>query len=780
MKKISKYSMLLMILSSMFLSSCENKEDYTFVYHTFSEQEIKSDVVDKDSVSLHQLPTPEKEGYTFEGWYLDKNYLLPYSVNGLYTDVVELYAKYTINEYTINFFVSNDKIETKKYNYSDKIDVLTPSLSDYIFDGWYMEPELVNIFDYYYMPAKDVTVYASWKPVEQKETYLVFYTGDDTYFEPMLVNEKDSSIELPTYSKVGYTFNGWYLDKEFNKVYSFNKLDFNKKVITLYANININEYDLNIYSKGEIISSQKIEYNQEISLPELFNEGYIFSGWYLDADFTSIFNYKNMPSQNLDVYAKWDNAPTYTVNVSFNIEGAFSYNGNLVQNITYENPDFEKVELTPNIGYKFSYYEYDNQKYSSNIIELNNINHDIDIVVYAEYATHELPIINIDTNNEKITSKEDYVNMTFNLSNTENSLNNVTGGIRLRGNSTSNKPKKPYRIKFDKKQSLFGLDKAKSWVLLADYLDPSGLHNYTAFSLANELDGFHFIPSPHKVNLYLNNEFIGLYTLCEQVQENEGRMDIEVDITSEMTNLKDFNFFISMDASSRNDATAVLDETYFYLEEYDKYFELKYPEKDVFVSEEQFNNFFSQLKEYVKDLMDIFTNKNVERIKEEVNIKSLVDYLIIDQIMGEQDHAYKSFHMYYTNTSLDENENKKLNFGPIWDYDWSLYTSWTGEPNLSYEVKNTIYYSNVFFKAMANVPEFYNIVKQRYTNNASKVLGNYISELYLIEASMKESINLNHQRWYQNYDPNMSKDNIDFLNRYLLNRKQLLDDLWSI
>ena len=45
---------------------------------------------------------------------------------------------------------------------------------------------------------------------------------------------------------------------------------------------------------------------------------------------------------------------------------------------------------------------------------------------------------------------------------------------------------------------------------------------------------------------------------------------------------------------------------------------------------------------------------------------------------------------------------------------------------------------------------------------------------------MKESINLNHQRWYQNYDPNMSKDNIDFLNRYLLNRKQLLDDLWSI
>ena len=85
-------------------------------------------------------------------------------------------------------------------------------------------------------------------------------------------------------------------------------------------------------------------------------------------------------------------------------------------------------------------------------------------------------------------------------------------------------------------------------------------------------------------------------------------MNIEVDITEDMVDLKDFNFFISMDYSVVGDKDAVLDETYFYVSEYDKYFELKYPEKDQFVSESQFKKFFSELKLYTKQLLDMFDN----------------------------------------------------------------------------------------------------------------------------------------------------------------------------
>ena len=271
---------------------------------------------------------------------------------------------------------------------------------------------------------------------------------------------------------------------------------------------------------------------------------------------------------------------------------------------------------------------------------------------------------------------------------------------------------------------------------------------------------------------------MGLYTLCEQVQENEGRMNIEEEITAEMTELKDFNFFICMDKSVIEDQGVVEGENYFYLEEYDRYIELKYPEKDQFVSEEQFEKFFADLKEYVKYLFDIFSQKDAEAIAKEVNLNSLADYLIIDQIMGEQDHAYKSFNMYFTHTSDDENENNKLNFGPIWDYDWSLYTEWTSLPNVDYEVSTGNSYSNVFFKAMAQIPEFYEIVKERYSTGVSDMLGKFIEEIVAVEDGMKESVALNHERWYGEYDENMSVDNVDFLNRWLKTRKELLDGLW--
>ena len=408
------------------------------------------------------------------------------------------------------------------------------------------------------------------------------------------------------------------------------------------------------------------------------------------------------------------------------------------------------------------------------------VTEDITLEAVWDYPTYELPIVNIDTDDKPINSKENYTDMSFSLENCDNELKNIEGGIRLRGNSTLNQPKKPYRIKFDSKQSLFGLPKAKSWVLLADYLDPSTLHNYAAFNIANNMPGLKFSPTPHKLNLYLNGDFKGIYTICEQIQENKGRIDIELDeITEDMTDLKDFNFFIAMDQSSISDAGAKLNETYIHIEKYDKYFELKYPEKDQFVSEEQFNSFISQLKDYILDIMDTFKSKNVEEIKNKTNINSLIDFLIVDQIMGEQDHAWKSFNMYYTNTSSEE-ENGKLNFGPVWDYDWSLYTPYTGYPNEYYNISNSVSYSNLFYQTVASTPDLFEILTQRYNNYGKASLENCISNLETIIPSMEESLKLNNEVWYDKFPDNITDKNIEFLLAFLKNRKVVLEKAWAI
>ncbi|MBR1925443.1 MAG: CotH kinase family protein [Clostridia bacterium] len=471
---------------------------------------------------------------------------------------------------------------------------------------------------------------------------------------------------------------------------------------------------------------------------------------------------------------------TLTLNSNISKGLNFEVDGELYDTLENQNiKNLETVNIIPKLGYKFLYYEIDGNQITNNIINLKDIKESSSIICYADYATDELPIININVDGEiNSKDKEDYTQMTFNLLNSTDELSNISGGIRLRGNSTSGYDKKPYRIKFDKKQSLFGLPKAKSWVLLAEYLDPSNLHNYAALNLGNELDNLSFTPHPQKVNLYLNDEYVGLYTLCEQVQENSGRMNIEMnEITEDMADLKDFNFFISMDASVTGDPTSILDKTYFYLEEYDKYIELKYPEKEDFCSEEQFQSFFGQLKIYVKDIFDTFYDKNVESIKSKTNINSLIDFLIVDQIMGESDHVYKSFNMFYTTTSKNISENYKLNFGPIWDYDWCLYTPWTGCPNESYVVSNEISYSNIFFQAIQNCEELFTLYKQRYQNVGSDAISTVITKINEIQNEIITSLELNQDKWYNEIDEDLTTKNLDFLNNWLTNRKTLLDSL---
>ncbi|MBR5135144.1 MAG: CotH kinase family protein, partial [Clostridia bacterium] len=173
-----------------------------------------------------------------------------------------------------------------------------------------------------------------------------------------------------------------------------------------------------------------------------------------------------------------------------------------------------------------------------------------DIVVYngtdkAEYQvlieqeTNGIPVVLIDTNGAAIPDKVNYVDTAITILGADvyggNDMYAVTGGIKLRGNSTSGYDKKPYRIKFDKKQDVFGLGKAKSWVLLANYLDPAGVRNDLAYAFATRLNQVNiqnggaplYVPRTRPVEVYLNGEYRGLYDLGDHIQVDSTRIDID-------------------------------------------------------------------------------------------------------------------------------------------------------------------------------------------------------------------------------------------------------------
>ena len=97
--------------------------------------------------------------------------------------------------------------------------------------------------------------------------------------------------------------------------------------------------------------------------------------------------------------------------------------------------------------------------------------------------------------------------------------------IRGRGNSTWNMPKKPYRIKLDKKVSIFGIPEDKDWVLLANYADKTLLRNAVAMRIS-DICGMSWTPAIYQVEVYLNDEYQGCYAFSEHKKVSASRVQL--------------------------------------------------------------------------------------------------------------------------------------------------------------------------------------------------------------------------------------------------------------
>ena len=98
--------------------------------------------------------------------------------------------------------------------------------------------------------------------------------------------------------------------------------------------------------------------------------------------------------------------------------------------------------------------------------------------------------------------------------------------IRSRGNSTFQYEKKAYQIKLARSASLSGMKKDRTWVLLANMLDRSGIRNEIGLDIARYCGVWSFVPSYQAVDVYLNHDYKGAYLLCEKVQVDPDRLAI--------------------------------------------------------------------------------------------------------------------------------------------------------------------------------------------------------------------------------------------------------------
>ena len=241
--------------------------------------------------------------------------------------------------------------------------------------------------------------------------------------------------------------------------------------------------------------------------------------------------------------------------------------------INDENPD--EINININIPTPYKYIRYIPQnKLLTEINQIKILGHKFsdteDLSEKKIFTVTNLPLIIINTENGlEPQNKTTYIKSQFIIIN-DNKINiNQTASIKIRGQSTSMFPKKPYKIKFDKKQEILGLSgKYKKWVLLANYLDKSLIRNLLAFKIS-KIMGLEFTPRCEPVDLIMNGNFRGNYLICDQIEVKEGRFDIEEITEDDETG----GYLIEIDAR------AASEEKYFTTNK-GIIIEIKYPDSD--------------------------------------------------------------------------------------------------------------------------------------------------------------------------------------------------------
>ena len=278
---------------------------------------------------------------------------------------------------------------------------------------------------------------------------------------------------------------------------------------------------------------------------------------------------------------------------------------------------------------------------------------------------------------------------------------NIQAQIRVRGNYTSNYTKKPFRLKFNSKTNLFGLNngkKFKKWCLLADVKDSSMMRNLFTFTVGKKLlNSYNLYSSDYTpVHLYLNNEYWGLYLLCEQQEVKSYR----VGVNEVMDNYQDtdIGYFFEYDGYYNEELPIDQGGDPTFTINYHNHASVKdlsggsssvrsqdgLTIKSDIYSTNQVNYLKSQL-EKIYDIMyyagvqnkayGIDNNDNVvelgnltskEAVERVVNIPSLVDTYIINEIACDLDLDWSSFYM---SLDMSNNGDKKLRFEAPWDWD---------------------------------------------------------------------------------------------------------------
>ena len=348
------------------------------------------------------------------------------------------------------------------------------------------------------------------------------------------------------------------------------------------------------------------------------------------------------------------------------------------------------------------------------------------------YQVTNLPTVSIHTKDGAIPTDKEHqiVSQLTIISDNGTKLLSEPGTIRERGNASRDFPKKPYRIKFDKKQHVLDAPaKAKKWTLINNYGDKTLMRNLLAFELSRRL-GMPYTPYGTAVDVLLNGEYKGCYQLCDQIQVHKKRVNV-----TEMTPEDNSGIALTGGYLVEVDAYADRENSWFRSNSRNPV-TIKSPSEDS-ITTDQRNYIRAHFNKMENDL-DRYVDKN-----------TFLRHFLVGELSGNTD-TYWSLYMY------KERDDDTMYTGPVWDFDIAFdndYRTYPVNNKSDYIYRSGGSYAGTM-KQMVDIFVLQNQTSQaklleiwdqaRRTHVTEESLVAYIDQL---EEELEASQRLNFMRW---------------------------------
>lgn len=289
----------------------------------------------------------------------------------------------------------------------------------------------------------------------------------------------------------------------------------------------------------------------------------------------------------------------------------------------------------------------------------------------------KLPLVLINTNGEEI---KDHYRVDARMEIIHNDKDNYNTrfskateydgdiNIEIRGTSSSNYPKKQFSLETqdvwgtNNNVSIFGWPKENDWILYAPYSDKSLLRNVLAYKISAEMN--HYAPRTQLCEVFINNEYQGVYVFTEKVKRDEGRVDISKLKKSDLSGNKvSGGYILQVDRQDLGKYSWTSPYSPLGGSTTDINIICTYPKlEDIQLQQINYiNNWFTSFEDNLNG--GNFDNPK-EGYKNYIDVNSFIDFFLVQEISKNVDGYRLSSYLHKDRSDKDS----LLHAGPVWDF----------------------------------------------------------------------------------------------------------------